>query len=369
LIDYLCASATGWTIAQKQTGCDQLSIGGAVSANVHGRGLKMKPFINDVISFDLVDAQGEIQTCSRTQNADLFRLVAGGYGLFGIIVSATIKLVRRTMLQRVVEIVDCTELMQKFDERIAMGCAYGDFQFAIDERSDDFLRKGVLSTYLPVETAEASDNVALSTDQWRELLYLAHTDKQKAFDVYASHYKRTNGQVYTSDRFQLATYMDGYHKELDARMCAEHPATEIITEIYVPRAALSDFLLDARDALRANAANVIYGTVRLIEQDDESFLAWAKQNFACIIFNLHTEHTDEGKDRSAKAFRALIDLAIGYGGSYYLTYHRFAGREQLTQCYPQFEDFIAAKRRYDPCELFSSNWYRHYTARASETAD
>lgn len=31
-----------------------------------------------------------------------------------------------------------------------------------------------------------------------------------------------------------------------------------------------------------------FGTVRLVEQDDERFLAWAKQPYACIIFNLHT---------------------------------------------------------------------------------
>ena len=49
----------------------------------------------------------------------------------------------------------------------------------------------------------------------------------------------------------------------------------MISEIYVPRAALADFLAEAREDFRANAVNLIYGTVRLIERDDESFLAWA----------------------------------------------------------------------------------------------
>lgn len=362
LIDFLCEPNTDWTIIQKQTGCDKLSIGGAISANVHGRGLLMRPFISDVISFELVDASGELRRCSRWENYDLFRLVAGGYGLFGIVVSAKIKLVRRTVLKRIVEIIDCTELMRKFGERIDMGCLYGDFQFAIDESSPDFLRKGVLSTYLPVDNCDASANVVLTTDQWRELLYLAHVDKKRAFDKYAAHYQRTNGQAYWSDRFQLATYLEGYHRELDERMCAQHPASETISELYVPRAALSDFLLDAADVLREKRANVIYGTVRLIQKDDESRLPWARQDYACTIFNLHTEHTDEGKEKSAAAFRALIDLAIKYGGSYYLTYHKFATKHQLRQCYPEFEAFVEAKRACDPDELFSSNWWRHYTS-------
>ena len=93
---------------------------------------------------------------------------------------------------------------------------------------------------------------------------------------------------------------------------------------------------------------MIYGTVRLIEKDDESFLPWARESYACIIFNLLTIHTPAGMEASAQAFRALIDLAIARGGSYYLTYHRFATREQVTKCHPQFANFLALKSKYDP---------------------
>jgi FAD/FMN-containing dehydrogenase len=65
-------------------------------------------------------------------------------------------------------------------------------------------------------------------------------------------------------------------------------------------------------------------------------------------------------EASARAFRGLIDLAIARGGSYYLTYHRFATREQVTKCHPKFEDFLALKEKYDPDNRFQSDWYRHY---------
>jgi hypothetical protein len=105
---------------------------------------------------------------------------------------------------------------------------------------------------------------------------------------------------------------------------------------------------------------VIYGTVRLIEKDNESFLAWAKKPYACVIFNLLTLHTPEGIEASARSFRGLIDLAIARGGSYYLTYHRFARAEQVIACYPQFKQFLELKIKYDPTECFQSEWYRHY---------
>src|SRR5216684_5234660 len=74
-----------WGIAQKQTGADRLTMAGTIAANAHGRGLKMKPFVSDVESLVLVDATGTARMCSRTENPELFRLVHGGYGLFGIV--------------------------------------------------------------------------------------------------------------------------------------------------------------------------------------------------------------------------------------------------------------------------------------------
>ena len=96
LIEYLLTVQKGrshqWGIVQKQTGADRLSIGGAVAANVHGRGLRLKPIIADVESLVLVDRYGNLRTCSRRENAELFRLVIGGYGLFGIVSSVTLRL-------------------------------------------------------------------------------------------------------------------------------------------------------------------------------------------------------------------------------------------------------------------------------------
>jgi hypothetical protein len=119
-------------------------------------------------------------------------------------------------------------------------------------------------------------------------------------------------------------------------------------------------MLAASEALRSTSVPVIYGTVRLIERDCDSLLAWAREPWACIIFNLCTEHTAEGVERSATAFRTLIDLAVDRGGSYFLTYHRWATIGQLLAAHPRFPEFVAAKRAHDPDGLFQSDWYRHY---------
>ena len=353
-----------WTIRQKQTGADELTLGGSLAANIHGRGLAMRPIIDDVEAFTLVDAHGRTLRCDRRQNRELFRLAIGGYGCFGIITSIRLRLARRHALVRSVSVITLDELMPSFDERIRAGASFGDFQFSIDEASGDFLHKGIFSTYLPLPPdADAMDHLQSGeTAPWGELIHLAHTDRTKCFDVYAGYYLRTDGKSYASDTHQMSFYQDGYHETLDRNLRASCPGTEMISELYVPRERLAAFMAQAAEALRKTGSIVIYGTIRLITADTESFLPWAARDYACIIFNLHTDHCAEGIDRSKRSFRALIDIALSMGGSYYLTYHRWATREQLLAAHPAFPDFMARKSFHDPHHRFQSEWWRHHHA-------
>ena len=77
------------------------------------------------------------------------------------------------------------------DRRI--GLVHGDFQFAIDPGSRDFLDLGVFSTYTPCDGVEDSSHHLSATD-WRDLLTMAHTDKTAAFRRYSEFYLSTDGQ-------------------------------------------------------------------------------------------------------------------------------------------------------------------------------
>jgi hypothetical protein len=136
----------------------------------------------------------------------------------------------------------------------------------------------------------------------------------------------------------------------------------MITELYVPRAQLGAFMAAVREDFLRHQVDLIYGTVRLIEPDRDACLKWAKQNYACVIFNLHVDHHAAGLTRARADFRRLIDRAIELNGSYYLTYHRYARRDQLLRCYPEFPHFLARKLAWDPKECFGSDWYRHHRA-------
>lgn len=354
-------NSRGWTIRQKQTGADGFSLGGAFASNIHGRGLAYAPFVEDVESIVLIDHRGDARIADRERNAEWFALAAGGYGLFGLVARLTLRLVPRTVLRREVALLRVGELMPHLQAAIAEGCSYGDFQFAIDPNSDDFLDLGIASCYRPLADAAADPAPRhLGGEDFARLLCLAHVDPSRAFAEYAGFYLATDGQRYASDSQQAGVYLDGYHASVNAAL--GHCGSEMITELYVPRARLAGFMAAAADCLRRHRAQPIYGTVRLVCAERSSMLAWAREDWACIVFNLHVRHDPAGRIAAAVAFRALIDEALACGGSYYLTYHRHATRDQVEAAYPQFREFLRRKRELDPDRRWDSDWFRHHEA-------
>jgi FAD/FMN-containing dehydrogenase len=361
LIDYLLLEQKGqkeaWAIREKQTGVDRVSLGGSLSSNVHGRGLKSPPLVADIESFTLLTADGKLHTCSRDENQELFSLAIGGFGLFGIVVHVTLRLARRMKVQRIVEVIPVKDLLPWVDKRLAAGFLYGDCQYATDLDAAAEAHAGVFACYRPVpgDTPVGREQKQLSEEDWIALYTLARTDKKKAFEKYGAYYLSTNEQVYWSDTHQLAGNFDAYRNAVDKTR-----GTEMITEVYVNRENFLPFMAKVRQDYIDHQVDMTYGTIRFIEKDSETFLAWAREPSVCIVCNLHVMHTAAGKQKAAEDFRRIIDRAIEFGGRYYLTYHRWATRPQVEACYPRFVEFLRLKKKYDPQERFQSDWYRHY---------
>lgn len=84
----------GWWIPVA-TGTMKITIGGAAAMNVHGKNAwKIGAFGEHIAAFDLMLSSGEIITCSRQQNSDLFHAAIGGFGMLGVFTSLTLGLKR-----------------------------------------------------------------------------------------------------------------------------------------------------------------------------------------------------------------------------------------------------------------------------------
>ncbi len=271
----------------------------------------------------------------------------------------TLRLVPRTKVERVVDVIAVKDLLPAVETRLQQGFIYGDCQYSTYLDGDAMSHAGVFSCYRPVDrqTPIAAAQKQLSAEDWQRLYSLARTDKRQAFKTYSEYYRTTSGQVYWSDTHQLAGDFDAYREAT-----SKERGTEMITEVYVTKDRFLPFMAQVRQDFIDHHVDMTYGTIRFIEQDTESFLPWAKEPSVCIVCNLHVTHTPQGKQKVAADFRRITDRVIEHGGRYYLTYHRFATRKQVETCYPQFVDFLRLKKKYDPQDRLQSDWYRHYKA-------
>lgn len=74
-------------------GTKQVTVGGAIASDVHGKNHHGEGCFSEYVSeLQLMGPGGEVLTCSRQENSELFRATCGGMGLTGIILEAEFKL-------------------------------------------------------------------------------------------------------------------------------------------------------------------------------------------------------------------------------------------------------------------------------------
>ncbi|HEX5262332.1 MAG TPA: FAD-binding oxidoreductase [Phenylobacterium sp.] len=69
-----------------------VTIGGMIASDVHGKNHEAGSFCDHLLSLDLALGDGQVTTCSRNENPQLFEATCGGMGLTGVILRASFRL-------------------------------------------------------------------------------------------------------------------------------------------------------------------------------------------------------------------------------------------------------------------------------------
>jgi FAD/FMN-containing dehydrogenase len=137
--------------------------------------------------------------------------------------------------------------------------------------------------------------------------------------------------------------------------------TDILHEYFIPRSEFVSFVDGMRKVLTENKTNLLNASVRIVHRE-ENFLTYSPEPAFSLVLYINQATDDEGNRRMKKATEELIDLTIAHKGRFFLPYQLYYSRDQLRQSYPQIDDFFAAKRRYDPGEVFTNTFYQKYAS-------
>jgi FAD/FMN-containing dehydrogenase len=351
--------ARGRSVAVMQSN-NSFSVGGSISVNCHGWQHNHAPIASTVESFRLMQADGQVVRCSRDEQAELFSLVLGGYGLFGIILDVELRVVPNERYRIERHVIPTDQYVRRFHELAdgdpSVAMVYGRLCVMPDRLCDEavlnlFYRDPADDGSVPPLSAQGLADIrrtifrgSAESDYGKELRWQAETQLQA----------HLTGRNFS--RNQLL------NEGVELFQNRSSDTTDILHEYFVPAAGITPFLAAVKQSVPRHGANLLNVTVRNVFTDDDAFLRYADRDLFAFVMLYNQPRTDAAEVAMQRLTQDLIDAALAEGGRYYLPYRLHATPGQFARAYPQAQEFFAAKRRYDPESLFQNAFWKRYGA-------
>ena len=355
----------GFSVAVMQSNHD-FSVGGTLSVNAHGWPVPFGPFGSTVRALRLMLADGSIVSCSPTENADLFSLVIGGYGLLGIILDVEIEMVANVLLVPTFDRVPAAEVAARLVttvQDVSVNMAYARLSIA----AKSFLQEALVVSYRPVLPQPRVLPLATRSNVYSFLsrqLYRSQIGSESGKE--ARWYTET--VVFSRAASRLPLTRNAILNYPVAALGETNPRrTDILHEYFIPPDRFADFLAACREIIPPSRQELINITLRYVEADRVSALAYAPVPGAPVpgariaaVMSFAQEVTPEADRAMAAMTESLIDAVLALDGTFYLPYRLHARPEQVRAAYPEFDVFIAKKHYYDPQLRFRNLMWDKY---------
>jgi FAD/FMN-containing dehydrogenase len=351
--------AIGYSPAVMQSNND-FGVASTFSVNAHGWPVSFSGCGSTVRAMTMILADGSVVTCSRTENADLFRHAMGGYGLFGVITELELDMQPNARLSARFEEMSGPELGARFVQELAadptIQMAYGRMDVSLDR----FFERALLITYRP--TADQQDLPAASGSGFvsRASRYIFRAQVESDRAKHLRWWTEADlGPLLAGDATRNSL-MNEPVVTLDDR---DPFRTDILHEYFVAPARFAEFVQACRAVIPASYQQLLNITLRYVNTDHDSVLAYAPEPRLAAVLLFSQEKTVRGEADMARMTQALIERVLDIGGTYYLPYRPHASLAQLSRGYPRAAAFAARKRAADPGLLFRNQLWDGYFAR------
>ena len=326
--------------------------------NAHGWPVPFSACGSTVQSIKLMLEDGQLVTCSRKENTDLFNMTMGGYGLTGIIIELDVEMVPNARLQPKYERMPGKDFGPRFmaalkaDPKIQM--AYGRLDVAID----GFFDEALMITYAPTVDQEnipaASTSGFLSKASAKIFRNQLDSDRGKSLRWFI---ETSVGPAVGAESVSRNSLINEPVITLDD---GDPARTDILHEYFISPHRFAEFIQACQDVIPSSYQQLLNITLRYVDTDNESVLAYAPEPRIAAVMLFSQEMSARGEADMHRMTSALIQRTLEIGGTYYLPYRLHATDEQFQQGYQRASEFVSRKRKLDPDLVFQNALWQRY---------
>lgn len=330
-------------------GTKAVSVGGAIAADVHGKNHHLDgSFCAHVKSINLVLASGELVNCSEQENTELFRATCGGMGLTGVINDASLS------LQSIPS--------SYIDQRSLVASNLAECFEHIESNADSKYSVAWL------------DCLATGENLGRSVLYLGEHAPSKNRKTDTQYRERSGlGVPFSTPSFLLnkttmslfnASYfgvqkrkkrsstleIDNYFFPLDSisnwnRLYGSNGFLQY--QFVIPSDGALEGITSVLEKVSENGKGSFLTVLKKFGEANENLLSFPKSGYTLTL---------DFKNESAlfPLLEELDRIVLAHDGRLYLAKDARMSEQVFKTSYPNWEEFMAIKSKYDPGNRFAS---------------
>ena len=350
----------------------EVTIGGAVSNNIHGKdSWKVGNFGDRVVSLKMVTASGEILSINKIENKQLFNAVIGGMGLFGIIIEITLQLQKVPSAYVEQKIIPTSNVQESID-LLEDAKNHADFSIAwVDAFSKGSkLGRGYVSMAKWVDED-------IEIDQSR--LVKSLTLSKKLFDMLPakpswalfrpfykpSNMKFVNALIFTLNGMKYNSNSSYGNKLLFSEYNFMHNKIPDFNYVYYPYGFLEiEFLFPVKYGYKPiaeclticqhlNCESMI--SAIKVHKKDNFYISFSSDGYS---FTIDIPLRGRKINEVYKSMNEILNHSMKYDALVYLAKDEYLPKMIFNKMYPRYKEFLIIKNRIDPSGLFQSDMYR-----------
>ena len=351
---------------------DIFTVGGSISVNAHGMDHLAGSVGSSVRAMRVMLGDGSIVDVSREQNPELFNLVVGGYGLFGVILDVELEIVDNDVYQTQRQVVSYRDFPEIFENEILPDPNLGLFYGHLSTAPASLLDEMIFYKYTRVDIGEADVPALGEVSSTKLRRFVLNFSKKGGAAMSIKWFL----EKYVEPKMESCTVVPRTQAMAEGEACfvsrnePMHDSvrytlnnlkneTDILHEYFIPRDQFIPFVDGLRQIVQDHRVNLLNASVRVIHPES-NFLNYAPTEMYSIVLYINQPTTPEGNQKMGVVTRELIDLTADVNGRFFLPYQLHYTPEQLQRSYPMIGDFFAAKKLYDPDGLLTNTWYEKY---------